>query len=144
MMPIMAGERRCSPAAVILGRRSLTMKVLVVEDSAPVRERIVRLLAGDARLTIVGTAATNAEAMARFAASHPELVTLDVSLPDGVTLDTMVRMLASPTPPAVIVITGHVEPGYRERYIRAGATHFMSKLDLDQLPALVRSVLESR
>lgn len=120
------------------------MKVLVVEDSPPVRDRIVRLLAAEPRLTIVGTASTNVEALALFEALHPELVTLDASLTDGMTLETMTRMLASPTPPTVIVITGHVEPRYRERYLKAGATHFMSKLELDRLPTLVESILEGR
>src|SRR5690606_29379414 len=120
------------------------MRVLVVEDSPPVRDRIVRLLAVEPGRTIVGTAATNVEAVALCDELHPDLVTLDVSLPDGVTVDTMRHMLASAAPPTVIVVTGHVEPGYRDRYVKAGATHFMSKIDLDQLPALVGSLLDRR
>jgi DNA-binding NarL/FixJ family response regulator len=118
-----------------------TMKVLVVEDSPPVRERILRLLESEPRLRVIGTASTNAEAWALFEAHHPELVTLDVSLADGVSLGTLKRMIASGIPPMVIVLTGHVEPGYRERYLEAGATHFMSKLDLDRLPDLLREIL---
>ena len=117
------------------------MKVLVVEDSAPVRDRILRLLAEERRLSVVGVASTNAEAVALFETFHPELVTLDVSLPDGVTLETLKRMVASDRPPVVIVLTGHVQAHYRERYIKAGATHFLSKLDLDRLPSILDAIL---
>jgi DNA-binding NarL/FixJ family response regulator len=114
------------------------MKVLVVEDSAPMRDRILRLLAEERRLSVVGVASTNAEALALF------VVTLDVSLPDGVRLETLKRMVASDRPPLVIVLTEHVESHYRERYMSAGATHFVSKPDLDRLPLLLDAILSER
>lgn len=120
------------------------MKVLVVEDSAPLRDRILRLLAEERRVRVVGVASTNAEAVALFEEFHPELVTLDVSLPDGVSLETLRRMVESDRPPTVIVLTGHVEAHYRERYLKAGATHFLSKLDLDRLPSIVDAILSER
>jgi DNA-binding NarL/FixJ family response regulator len=118
------------------------MKVLVIEDSPPLRERILRLLRAEPRLTVVGVASTNAEAMALFDALRPELVTLDVSLPDGITLETLKRMRAREPAPTVIVLTGHVQPHYRDRYLKAGAREFVSKLDLEQLPEIIAAILE--
>jgi PAS domain S-box-containing protein len=62
------------------GRRGRSRPILVVEDDAPTREFVAELLSKHGYL--VGTAADGAEARARVAASLPELVILDLILPE--------------------------------------------------------------
>jgi two-component system, NarL family, response regulator LiaR len=61
------------------------LRVLVVDDSAPLRERICLALA-QAGLTIVGEASDGAHALAQAAAQRPDVILMDVSMPgmDGI------------------------------------------------------------
>jgi len=126
----------------LAGRRAriaeTRMKVLVVEDSLDFRARILKLLQPLPGVEVVGVASTNSEAVALCAALQPDLVTLDVSLRDGSSLRSLHRMVASEPPPLVIVLTDHWQPHYRQRYLEAGAKHFLAKSDLEKLPELIR------
>src|SRR5579884_3519375 len=59
------------------------LKVFLVDDHEVVRRGVADLLADDEDLTVVGQAASVAEAMARVPALRPDVMVLDVRLPDG-------------------------------------------------------------
>ncbi|MGH7506945.1 MAG: response regulator [Longimicrobiales bacterium] len=120
------------------------MTVLVVEDSVEVRGRLLDLLASLPEIEVVGVAATNTEAADLFETFAPEVVTLDVSLRDGSSLRTLRRLMAAARPPVVIVLTDHAHPHYRERYLEAGARHFLVKSDMAQLQDLLRDLLDKK
>lgn len=85
---------------------------------------VARDLAG---CEIVGLAATRAEAIALAGTTRPELVLLDVLLPDGNGLD-LVRDLRGALPDLrVIVISSYRESDYAERALAAGATAYLNK-----------------
>ncbi len=70
------------------------IRVLVVDDSALVRRTVARLIAEDPGLTVVGIAADGRDALEQVARLHPDVVTLDISMPvmDGMTcLGILVR-----------------------------------------------------
>jgi two-component system, chemotaxis family, protein-glutamate methylesterase/glutaminase len=119
------------------------VKLLIVEDSPEIAARIQRVLESDATLEIVGTAASNAQAIELFERYRPDVVTLDVRLSDGTSMRSLRRMLASAGPPAVIIVTDHILDPYRQRYLAAGALHVMAKSDLPGLPELIRSIAPS-
>ena len=52
------------------------LRVLVVDDEAPARSKIRRMLAADARFTVVGEAADGLAAVAQVQALHPDLLIL--------------------------------------------------------------------
>lgn len=59
------------------------LRALIVDDEAPARAKIRRLLAAEPRMEIVGEAASGTEALAQLAARAPEVVFLDVQMPGG-------------------------------------------------------------
>ncbi len=59
----------------------MTLRALIVDDERPARAKIRRLLAGDARIAIVGEAADGIEALELVEAHAPELIFLDVQMP---------------------------------------------------------------
>jgi two-component system, chemotaxis family, protein-glutamate methylesterase/glutaminase len=122
---------------------SSIVKLLIVEDSPEIAARIQRVLAADAGLEVVGTAASNAQAIALFERFRPDVVSLDVRLDDGSSMRSLRRMMAADPPPAVIIVTDHILDPYRQRYLAAGAVHVMAKSDLAALPALIRSIAPS-
>lgn len=83
----------------------MTITVLIVDDEAPARNRLRRMLDTIAGVDIVGEAANGQEAEQLLSEAQPDILLLDISMPemDGMTL---ARMLQSrPVPPAVIFCT---------------------------------------
>lgn len=85
------------------------LRILVVDDEAPARERLRRMLAETAGTTVVGEAADGAEALVHCAALAPDVVLLDIRMPgmDGIEVARHLATLASP--PAVIFTTAYDE-----------------------------------
>jgi DNA-binding NarL/FixJ family response regulator len=63
------------------------IRVLLVEDDAPIRKRMAAILGGADALELVGTAETLEEARAQCAANVPAVLVTDLKLPDGSGLD---------------------------------------------------------
>ncbi len=105
------------------------IKVLVVDDSATVRSLITAVLAEVTHIEIVGQAATGGEALALVEQLHPDVITMDVEMPDMNGLEATRRiMAASPTP--ILIITGHMDsPGQNVIFeaMQAGAVDVMAK-----------------
>ncbi|WP_375757828.1 LytR/AlgR family response regulator transcription factor [Corallococcus exercitus] len=81
-------------------------RVLVVDDEAPARAKVKRLLEADARFTCVGEAPDGTEALARIEALRPDLVVLDVQMP-GLTGFEVLEALGPDACPAVIFSTAY-------------------------------------
>jgi two-component system chemotaxis response regulator CheY len=114
----------------------MTMKLLIVEDSAPMRE-MIRLMAlseaDEAR-----ECADGESSLLAYAEFQPDWVTMDLSMPgmDGL---TATRRLKERYPDArVVVVTQHGERSMREAALEAGAAHYFLKDNLRELRALVR------
>ena len=88
--------------------------VLLVDDHPGFR-RMARLLVQSGGYDVVGEAATAAEAVASARALEPELVLLDVVLPDGNGADVAEELAGLPHPPGVVLISSHEWVGWAPR-----------------------------
>lgn len=104
-------------------------KVLLVEDEAKTRARLVRAIAGDERLELAGACGTAAEASASLARSAPDVLLTDLGLPDGSGIDLIRAVRAAGSPTLVMVITIFGDEGTVVRAIQAGATGYLLKDD---------------
>lgn len=114
-------------------------QVLLVEDDAPIRVALTRALTelGHA----VDTAGGGAAALARVAAAGPELVVLDLALPDIDGLEVL-RMLRGSSAVPVIAATARDEDTEVVRTLEAGADDYLVKpFTAQQLHARIRAVL---
>ncbi len=76
------------------------LRVLVVDDEAPARSKLRRLLASDPRFTLAGEAADGAAAVAQVQALHPDLLILDIQMP-GLTGFEVLEALEPPLPQVI-------------------------------------------
>ena len=85
------------------------MRVLVCDDEALARDRLVRMLRDAAHCEVVGEAENGLEALSKVATLTPDLVLLDIMMPvmDGIACAEELARL--PNPPAVILITAFDE-----------------------------------
>ena len=102
------------------------MTVLVVEDSAQVRARVVEMLC-EYGLQVVGEAATAAEAIALTKSLRPQAIILDLNLPDRNGMDILPALKAHDPSPLVAVLTNNASPECRARCLALGADHFYDK-----------------
>jgi two-component system, chemotaxis family, protein-glutamate methylesterase/glutaminase len=79
------------------------IRVLVVDDSASVRDLLVRLLRADGRFELVGTAGDGEEAVALVARLRPDVITMDVHMPRLGGLAAIRRIMADTPTPIVVV-----------------------------------------
>jgi DNA-binding NarL/FixJ family response regulator len=114
------------------------IRVLVVDDDALVRAGLSMLLAGADDIEIVGEA-TNGSQVAQAVAEHrPDVVLMDIRMPDMDGLAATELLRACDDAPEVIVLTTFEADDYVLRALRAGASGFLVK---DTPPAeIVRGV----
>ena len=84
----------------------MTLRVLVVDDEAPARRRIRRLLTADPDIAVVGECGDGGSAVTAILAARPDLVFLDVQMPerDGF---AVVKALPPGALPAILFVTAH-------------------------------------
>ena len=116
------------------------IRLLVVDDHLMVREGLRSMLSGE-EIEIVGEASTGGEAVRIAADLSPEVVLLDLELPDMDGL-TVLRQLKEITPALpVLVVTMHDDPALVRRAVRAGAAGYVLKgIGRAELLASVRAV----
>jgi two-component system cell cycle response regulator DivK len=111
----------------VSGVISAARTVLLVEDSEAIRDAFTILLE-DAGYTVLG-AGTGAEALALAAAHVPDLMLLDMGLPDMTGLDVVRQVKAAPATAgiAVVAVTGRDEDADRRACLAAGCTAYLVK-----------------
>jgi two-component system response regulator MprA len=116
------------------------MRILVVDDELAVRESLRRALALEGHE--VELAADGREALATIARSAPDLVVLDVLMPelDGLEVSRRLRAAGDRTP--ILMLTARAEVEDRVAGLDAGADDYLGKpFALDELLARVRALL---
>lgn len=106
----------------------MTIKVLVVDDSAVVRQTLQRELSNDNEIEVVGTAADPYIARDKIVSLNPDVITLDIEMPrmDGL---TFLRKLMKHHPIPVIIVSSLSQAGSKIALeaIESGATEVMCK-----------------
>jgi len=104
------------------------LKVLLVDDHAGFISAAVRHLRRLPWLTVVGSASNGVEAIAQCEILRPDVVLMDLAMPEMGGLQAT-RLIKAQDNPPYIVIASHFDDGeHRDHALRAGADAFVSKL----------------
>jgi DNA-binding NarL/FixJ family response regulator len=112
----------------------MARSVLIVDDHAGFRARARALLAV-AGYDVVGEAADGASGVRVAMDLSPDVVLLDVQLPDVTGFELVGQIRRGPDPPVVILISSRDAADYGSRVARSGARGFITKAELSA-PAL--------
>jgi DNA-binding NarL/FixJ family response regulator len=114
------------------------VRVLLVDDDPLVRSGLKLMLAGAERIEVVGEVDDGRGVLAAIDVHHPDVVLMDIRMPqlDGIAATRLLR--AQPNPPAVVMLTTFDADELVLRALRAGAAGFLLK---DTPPAeIVRAI----
>lgn len=118
-------------------------KVLIVDD-----DRFVRMALNEALRTWgydVSEAETVTTARTSFAEYEPDVVLLDIDLPDGSGLDVLNEIKEQSPDTIVVMITGNIDVGNTVAALRGGAHDFIGKpVRIEELRITLRNALETR
>jgi DNA-binding NarL/FixJ family response regulator len=123
----------------------MPLRILVADDHPVVRRGIRALLEGQADWQVCGEAATGREAVEQAKRLDPDIVVLDLSMPEMNGLDAT-RLIARDAPRTqVLVLTMHRSEELAHQVVRAGAKGYVLKSDADrELVAAVDSLQRRR
>jgi DNA-binding NarL/FixJ family response regulator len=105
----------------------MSIRVLLVDDDPLVRSGLRMMLAGAEQVDVVGEADDGRGVLAAVDLHRPDVVLMDIRMPqlDGIAATQLVR--GQPDPPAVVVLTTFDADEYVLRALRAGAAGFLLK-----------------
>lgn len=110
-----------------MAKQATPPRILIVDDAPAVREALRWMLGEIVDLQLVGEASDGQEALMRVAELEPDVVILDIELPDvdGYTLARSLKAL--PHAPLVLFLSVHVDAYAKEAAAAAGADSFVEK-----------------
>lgn len=119
------------------------MRVIVVEDSALLREQLVGALSELAGIEIVGQTQYASEAFYSTCELRPDVVILDVHLPGGSGIDVLQKIKQLDPAPIVIMLTNSTTLPYRRKCRKAGADFFLDKSgELGEIITIIQGLID--
>jgi DNA-binding NarL/FixJ family response regulator len=119
----------------------MTIRTLVVDDQSMVRAGLRMLLTDQPDIDVVAEASNGIEAIAQSARHRPDVVLMDIRMPELDGLEATRRLMAANAATKVLILTTFNLDDYVYEALRAGASGFVLKDDPpEQLIAAVRTV----
>jgi DNA-binding NarL/FixJ family response regulator len=117
------------------------IRLAIAEDHTIVRWALREALGKADDIEVVGESGTAAETLEMVKRERPDVLLLDITLPDRSGFDVLTELRPLDTAPLVVVLTWHTEPSYAARAIAAGAHGYVNKgVEPEALLAAIRAV----
>lgn len=107
--------------------KNATLKVLVVDDHSTFAELLTGAIDREGDLVSVGHATTGADAVAMFAELRPDVVLMDVQLPDMDGFGASAQILAMSPDARIVMLTAHVSADAVANAAESGVCGFLAK-----------------
>jgi len=117
------------------------IRVLIVDDIPETRDHLTKLLGFESDIEVVGAAASGGEALQLAVSLNPDVVLMDINMPDMDGISTTEQLASRVPTAAVVMMSVQGEADYLRRSMLAGAREFLVKpFSSDELTASIRQV----
>ena len=119
------------------------LKVLIVDDSHVLAQSVRSSLAEVAGLEVIGHADCVADGIQEIHRAKPDVVILDIRMPDGSGIEVLESLKTHPCPPIVIMLTNYDYPQFRRKCLQNGARYYFDKsTEFDRVAEVLQSLTE--
>ncbi len=117
------------------------IRVLIVDDIPETRDHLTKLLGFESDIDVVGAAGSGEEALRLAVELSPDIVLMDINMPDMDGIATTERLASAAPAAAVVMMSVQGEADYLRRSMLAGAREFLVKpFSSDELTSSIRQV----
>src|SRR5512143_73432 len=117
------------------------IRVLVVDDIPETRDHLTKLLGFETDIDVVGSASSGREAIEMAGRIHPDVVLMDINMPDMDGITATEQLSTTAPAAAVVMMSVQGEADYLRRSMLAGAREFLVKpFSSDELTSSIRQV----
>jgi YesN/AraC family two-component response regulator len=121
------------------------MKVVIADDSSLLRDRIKSLLNSLNNNPMIYEAANGAEALKIIREKEPDLVFLDIRMPDINGIEVLKKIRELKMKVKVCILTNYAYPIYKRKCFEAGADFFLRKTeDFEEIEIIVSDMLRNK
>src|SRR5579864_7551864 len=103
------------------------IKLFLCDDHALFRKGVIAVFHNDTTIEVVGEAGNGKEAIERIKLVHPDVVLMDISMPEMNGLEATRRIVQSSAAPKVLILTMQDEDDLIVRCLEAGASGYILK-----------------
>ncbi len=122
------------------GKKSL--QVVIADDADDIRALLDMFLSEIEGIAISGMAKNGAEALSMFKELQPDIMMLDISMPEKNGIEVLQEIRKDDLSTIIIIFT--IDPHLREYSLKAGANYFFSKNEIGDLVEIFQELLERR
>ena len=124
-----------------MSQEASPIRILVADDHPVVREGVAALVGGQPDMRVVGEASNGREAIQQFRAHHPDVVLMDLQMPEMNGLDALLAIRDETPEARIIMLTTYAGDAQVLRAIKAGARGYLLKSSLyEELLGTIRAV----
>jgi DNA-binding NarL/FixJ family response regulator len=135
-------QRRSAAGESLKDSAQQPVRVLLVEDSAVLIERLAEVIRQNPEVEIVGSVDTEDAARALLKRERIDVMVLDLHLRQGNGFGVLRAVSKSAERPLVVVLTNYDLPQYKDAALALGAAHFMDKIrDYDKFPDVMHELV---
>ncbi|MGB2868427.1 MAG: response regulator transcription factor [Bacteroidota bacterium] len=121
--------------------KSRSLRIIIADDSSLLRERIKTMATAFPNVEVVGEAGNGKAALQLIGEMNPDLIILDIRLPDMTGIDVLKRIKESGSLARVSMLTNYPFPQYEKRCLSEGADYFYDKnQDLKRITDMIRDL----
>lgn len=118
-------------------------KVLIVDDSKTIRDLLVRILSEDSQLEIIGTATNPIEAQEMLKTKTPDVITLDIHMPEMTGVEWLEKLLPKMAVPVVMITSLQLQDGNEVfKALELGAVDYIQKPVLNEIKEMAPIIRE--
>jgi len=121
------------------------VRVFIADDSKIILDRIRALISEIDGIEIVGEAVTGVQAIESVMQLRPEVVTLDIRMPEGNGISVLESIKKDNPDIIAVMLTNYPYPQYQEKCVAAGADFFLDKSSqFDEIPEILTGLLAGK
>jgi two-component system response regulator NreC len=125
--------------------KTIKIRVLIADDHAILRSGLRMLIDAQPDMTVVAEAQNGKEAIQGSNETKPDVVILDITMPEAGGLHALAEILKNRNATRVLLLTMHEEPAYLKTALAAGASGYVLKKSVDaDLLSAIRAVHKGR